>query len=106
MNKFFQPSGDIFAFSVTGDVGAIDPAILGTVAVQDQACTTDYVTIPAAQQNGVVVPGGDRFCGLGIDDTTSNARPFVIYTVTNGNETPDIGNRGWYFTYSQNMCPV
>lgn len=90
----------------TFSTGAIDPAILGTAAVQEQNCVTDYVTIPAAFQNGVVSPGGDRFCGLGIDDTTSTARPFVIYTVTNGNETPDIGNRGWYLTYSQNMCPV
>lgn len=101
-----QPSNDIYAFTVTGDVGAIDPAILGTAAVQEQACTTDFVTIPIAQQNGVLAPGGDRFCGLGIDVTTSNARPFVIYTSTNGNETPDIGNRGWFLTYTQNMCPV
>lgn len=64
------------------------------------------VTIPDAWQNNIVSPGGDRFCGLGIDATTSFARPFVIYTVTNGNETPDIGNRGWYLTYSQNQCPV
>lgn len=91
---------------MTGDVGAIDPAILGTPAVQEQNCVTDFVSIPAAQQGGVTAPGGDRFCGLGIADTTSIARPFVIYTVTDGNETPDIGNRGWYFTYSQNMCPL
>lgn len=39
-----QPSTDIYAFTVTGDVGAIDPAILGTAAVQEQACTTDFVT--------------------------------------------------------------
>lgn len=91
---------------MTGDVGAIDPATLGTAAVQDQVCLTDYVTIPASQQNGAVSPGGDRYCGLGIADTTSASRPFVIYTVTNANETPDIGNRGWYLTYSQNMCPI
>lgn len=91
---------------MTGDVGAIDPAILGTAAVQDQVCTTDFVTIPNAQQNGVVVPGGDRFCGLGIAATTSNALPYVIYTVTDGNETPDIGNRGWFLSYSQNQCPL
>jgi hypothetical protein len=91
---------------VTGDVGAIDPAILGTAAVQDQNCLTDWVALPDAYQNNVPALGGDRFCGLGIAPTTSNARPFVIYSITNGNETPDIGNRGWYFTYAQNQCPV
>ncbi|CRK86160.1 CLUMA_CG000036, isoform A [Clunio marinus] len=101
-----RPTGDAFAFTVTGDVGAIDPAILGTAAVQEQMCTTDYVTIPSAQQNGVDALGGDRFCGLGIDDTTSISRPYVIYTKTNANEMTDIGNRGWYLTYTQNMCPV
>lgn len=90
---------------MTGDVGAIDPAILGTDAVQETNCLTDYVSIPAAQQNGVPA-AGDRFCGLGLADTTSVARPFVIYSVTDGNETPDIGNRGWSLTYTQNQCPV
>lgn len=78
----------------------------GSAAVQEQNCNSDFVTIPDAFQNGVLTPGGDRFCGLGIDATTSSARPFVIYSVSNGNETPDIGNRGWYLTYTQNMCPV
>jgi hypothetical protein len=96
----------MFAFSLTGDVGAVDPAILGTAAVQDQNCVTDFVTIPNAQVNGVTLPGGDRFCGLGLDTITSNIRPFVIYSVADGNETPDIGNRGWSLSYSQNMCPV
>lgn len=86
-------------------MGAIDPAILGTVAVQQTNCLTDFVTIPNAQQGGVVA-AGDRFCGLGIAATTSLALPFVIYVVTDGNETPDIGNRGFYFTYAQNMCPI
>lgn len=86
-------------------MGAVDPTILGTVAVQDQNCVTDFVTIPNAQQNGVTMPS-DRFCGLGLQSTTSNTRPFVIYSVTNGNETPDIGNRGWSLSYTQNMCPV
>lgn len=63
------------------------------------------MTIPNAQQNGVTMPS-DRFCGLGLGDTTSNIRPFVIFSVANGNETPDIGNRGWRLSYSQNMCPV
>jgi hypothetical protein len=90
---------------VTGDVGGVDPTVLGTAAVQSQACSNDFVTIPNAQQNGVTMPS-DRFCGLGLSSTTSNIRPFVIYSVTNADETPDIGNRGWSLTYSQNQCPV
>lgn len=62
--------------------------------------------IPNAFQSDANVGGGDRFCGLGIADTTSNIRPYVLYSVTDANETPDIGNRGWSFTYTQNQCPV
>lgn len=105
LTRFHPQPSDSFAFSVTGDVGAIDPALLGTAAVQDTNCLTDFVTIPGAQQNGVRAPG-DRFCGLGLDVTTSQARPFVVYSFTDGNETPDIGNRGWSLSYSQNQCPV
>ncbi|CAO1389576.1 unnamed protein product [Diamesa hyperborea] len=104
------PTSDRFAFTVTGDVGVVDPTLLGTSALQSQACTTDYVVIPAPTQlnaNGIAAPlGSDRFCGLGIADTTSSVKPFVLYSVTNANETPDIGNRGFWLTYSQNMCPV
>ena len=88
----------------------VDPTFLGTSALQSQMCPFDYVVIPAPTQinaNGVAAPlGSDRFCGLGIADTTSAVKPFVLYSVTNGNETPDIGNRGFWLTYSQNMCPV
>lgn len=78
---------------------------MGTPAVQSQDCTADFIVLPNALQKGLTMPS-DRFCGLGIDSTTSNTRPFVIYSVTDGNETPDIGNRGWSLTYTQNMCPV
>ncbi|XP_070501537.1 uncharacterized protein [Chironomus tepperi] len=92
------PGTDIFAFSLTNDVGAVIPSILGSVQVQSQVCQTDFVVIPNAQQNGAAMPS-DRFCGLGLAPTTSNIRPFVIYSVTDGNENQDISNRGWSLSY-------
>lgn len=65
-----QLSSDIYSFTVTGDVGAVDTTLLGTAALQDQSCTTDYIVIPAATQNGVAL-SSDRFCGLGLTPTTS-----------------------------------
>lgn len=96
---------------MTGDVGAVATSVLGTAAVSSTTCTTDFVTIPIASQlvslsAGGTLTAGDRFCGLGFRNTTSNVFPFVIYSHTDGNETPDIGNRGWALTYTQNMCPV
>lgn len=63
-------SSDIFSFTVTGDVGAVDPTLLGTVTLQQQTCSTDYVVIPAPVQAGVAL-ASDRFCGLGLAATTS-----------------------------------
>lgn len=65
-------SSDIYSFTVTGDVGAVDPALLGTVALQQQTCTTDFVVIPNPVQGGVALPS-DRFCGLGLATTTSKS---------------------------------
>lgn len=63
---------DVYSFTVTGDVGAVDPAILSTITLQEQACTTDYVIIPNPSQSGVALnSGSDRFCGLGLGPTTS-----------------------------------
>lgn len=110
-NNLIQAAGDPYAFTLTGDVGGVAPATLGTAALLQTACTTDFVSIPVASQlislaRGGTIAAGDRFCGLGFQNTTSNVFPFVIYTRTDGNETPDIGNRGWSLTYTQNMCPV
>lgn len=66
-------TSDIYSFTVTGDVGAVDPTLLGTAALQQQTCTTDYIIIPNAQQNNVLL-GSDRFCGLGLSATTSKKR--------------------------------
>lgn len=32
--------------------------------------------------------------------------PFVVYSVTDADETLDIGNRGFALAYTQNACPV
>lgn len=65
-------TSDVYSFTMTGDVGAVDPAILSTITLQEQTCTTDYVIIPNPSQNGVALnSGSDRFCGLGLGATTS-----------------------------------
>lgn len=100
-----QVSSDIYAFTVTNDVGAVDPTLLGTINVQSQDCNTDFVVIPNPNQgNGPMI--SDRFCGLGLVSTTSTVKPFVLYVVHNGNEDFDIGNRGFHLSYLQNSCPI
>ena len=70
-----QASNDMYSFTMTDDVGSVDPALLGTPAVQSQTCTTDYVVIPNPVQNNVPLVT-DRFCGLGLDVTTSRKMNF------------------------------
>lgn len=100
-----QVSSDTYSFTMTNDVGAIDPSLLGTVDVQSQECTTDFVIIPNPNQGSGPMPS-DRFCGLGLVSTTSNVKPFVLYVVHDGNEDLDIANRGFHLSYSQNACPI
>lgn len=65
-------SSDPYSFSITGDVGGVDAALLGTSTLQQQLCTTDYVIISNPSQNGTLMTSGsDRFCGLGLTATTS-----------------------------------
>ena len=62
------PSTDAFAFTLTGDVTSVAYTVLGTSAVQSQACTTDYITIPGQmQQVGSVWTAmtSNLSCGLG-----------------------------------------
>lgn len=66
-------SSDIYSFTLTGDVGAVDPTLLGTSSLQQQTCNTDYIIIPNAIQNKMAL-GSDRFCGLGLAATTSKKR--------------------------------
>lgn len=100
-----QVSSDLFAFTMTNDVGAIDPTLLGTIDVLSQDCTTDFVIIPNPNQGNGPMPS-DRFCGLGLVSTTSTIKPFVLYVVHDGNEEFDIGNRGFHLSYSQNSCSI
>lgn len=120
-----QVSNDPYSFTITDDVGSVDQGVLGTSVVQSQDCTTDYVIIPNPSQEDEMLPS-DRFCGLGLAETVSkfffhllkilsyfnhsfcsgNAQPFVIYHITDDDETSDIGNRGFYLSYEQNMCTV
>lgn len=68
-------SSDVYSFTLTGDVGAVDPSLLSTSTLQDQSCTTDYVIIPNPSQSGALLTSGsDRFCGLGLAATTSKPR--------------------------------
>uniref|UniRef100_A0A182WBF9 CUB domain-containing protein n=1 Tax=Anopheles minimus TaxID=112268 RepID=A0A182WBF9_9DIPT len=95
------PPNDRYAFTLTSDAVAIDPALLGMpmLSTTGAGCLTDFVVIP--NPTGLT---SDRFCGLGFPGVTTSARPFVVYTVTNGNETPDGANRGFRLLYTQNAC--
>ncbi|XP_055528455.1 uncharacterized protein LOC129720768 [Wyeomyia smithii] len=97
------PSTDPFAFTMTGDVNAVAPAMLGTAAVgmTGAACTTDFLIIP----NPVGV-NADRFCGLGLAATTSATLPFVLFYVTDTNDAGDVANRGFSLQYTQNACAI
>lgn len=70
-------SSDVYSFTVTGDIGAVDMALLSTSTLQEQSCTTDYVIIPNPSQDGnLLTSGSDRFCGMGLAATTSKQRIF------------------------------
>ncbi|CAG9558262.1 unnamed protein product [Danaus chrysippus] len=111
--QYAQSASSVFSFTVTGDVEGADNTVLGTAvgAVNGAACTTDFVVIPNPVITATGVPvNTDRFCGLGFVPVQSNAKPFVLYVVTNGNEgvtattPPDVANRGFSLTYTQVAC--
>lgn len=67
-------SSDPYSFTMTGDVGAVDVSMLGSGLLQDQNCTTDFVIIGNPSQAGApLTTATDRFCGLGLNPTTSKA---------------------------------
>ncbi|XP_061705519.1 uncharacterized protein LOC133516539 [Cydia pomonella] len=109
----YSQTADIYSFTVTGDVEGADNTVLGTTvgAVNDGACTTDFVVIPnpTVIATGLAV-GTDRFCGLGFVPVQTGAKPFVLYVVTDGNEgatattAPDVANRGFSLAYTQVAC--
>ncbi|KAK5640484.1 hypothetical protein RI129_011295 [Pyrocoelia pectoralis] len=92
-------SGDSFAFTVSLDA-QVPTALTGN------NCETDYVIIP----NGVTTTAdgaalsADRYCGSMFTPVTSSSTPFVLYTVTNGNEATDSANRGFSLSYTQQQC--
>lgn len=81
-------SSDMYAFTMSGDVGAVDPTLLGTSSLQDQNCNSDYVIIPNPSQGGSPLnTGSDRFCGLGLAATTSkkllNKTETIFWSIVN-----------------------
>lgn len=69
---------DTYAFTLTGDLDGVDPTLIGDPSLQDQDCDTDYVIIPYPSQNGAVLQStSDRFCGMGIADTTSKIKSIL-----------------------------
>jgi hypothetical protein len=114
--QWSTPMNDRYAFTLTNDVQGVLQSLLGGEAVASQTCTagesqatacnTDYVVIPDAKRNGQQCLS-DRFCGLGLPtNIVSNVRPFVLYAVTDKNEDPDLGNRGFSLDYAQKECGV
>ncbi|XP_048005808.1 uncharacterized protein LOC125241387 [Leguminivora glycinivorella] len=109
----YAQTANIYSFTVTGDVEGADNTVLGTPvgAVNDGACTTDFVVIPnpTVVATGLAV-GTDRFCGLGFVPVQTGAKPFVLYVVTDGSEgataatPPDVANRGFSLAYTQIAC--
>lgn len=65
-----QVASDPYSFTMTDDVGSVDPALLGTSVVQSQDCSTDYVVIPSPAQNDLELDS-DRFCSLALVETES-----------------------------------
>nr|XP_033339572.1 uncharacterized protein LOC117228032 isoform X1 [Megalopta genalis] len=92
------------SFSVSGDTGSVD-GLIGTVDAEEKGenCTTDFVIVPHPFQNGMEI-NTDRFCGNGFTTKTSFSKPFVLYVVTDRNETLDLENRGFSLTYRQLPC--
>lgn len=81
-------SSDVYSFTLTGDVGAVDPSLLGTGTLQEQLCTTDYVIIPNPSQGGTTLTSGsDRFCGLGLTATTSKRNNLKSKRKTHSNSS-------------------
>lgn len=103
--EWSQVASDRYSFTMTDDASSVDPTLLGTMHVQSQNCRTDYVSIPSPEQSGNRLIG-DRFCGLGLVPTISFSKPFGLVVVTDGDESLDMGNRGFYLSYKQTQCPV
>ncbi|XP_076277333.1 uncharacterized protein LOC143207568 [Lasioglossum baleicum] len=93
------------SFSVSGDTGSLDDNLIGVADSEQMGenCTTDFVIVPHPFQSGTAI-GSDRFCGNAFTTKTSFSKPFVLYVVTDGNETLDLENKGFSLTYRQIPC--
>ncbi|CAG9863007.1 unnamed protein product [Phyllotreta striolata] len=99
-------SADPTSFTITQDTAA-DATVSGLPSnpLVGGNCTTDYVVIPNPYYpNRTAVMGTDRFCGNQFLTVTTSSKPFVLRTVTDGNENADAANRGFALTYSQQAC--
>jgi len=100
-------TGDNYGFSVSSDVGALAPTLIGDPAASSigSDCTTDYVVIPGGVYTDTTTSTevqNDRFCGAGFPDSvTSTSKPFALYYHTDADETPDSQNRGFSLNYRQ-----
>ncbi|XP_047105568.1 uncharacterized protein LOC124774927 [Schistocerca piceifrons] len=108
--EWSQNPADPYSFTVSGDTGGLDNTLLGqpAAALNDGACTGDFIVIPNPSQNGVPV-NTDRFCGNALITTTTCSKPFVMTVVTDAGEqgnvaagiNPDNENRGFCLFFRQ-----
>ncbi|CAL4126051.1 unnamed protein product [Meganyctiphanes norvegica] len=95
---------DLTGFSLT------EASAAGATATEkegDTDCASDFILIPAVNQDGSVTEK-DRFCGtkLSADSTvTTYAKPFIVRVLTDATETtPDAENKGFSLRFSQVPC--
>ncbi|GJQ88051.1 hypothetical protein Trydic_g12973 [Trypoxylus dichotomus] len=102
----WSQGSDSVSFTVSGDTtAAVGLGIVGAPAsyMNGASCSTDFIVVPDPSINGVPA-NTDRFCGNGLPALTTYSKPFVLTTVTDGNELPDSGNRGFALSYTQLRC--
>ncbi|KAF7263973.1 hypothetical protein GWI33_000788 [Rhynchophorus ferrugineus] len=104
----WSQSSDLYSFTVNDNTFlTVGTGTIGTTTASStgQACTTDFVVIPAPILVSTDLPvGADRFCGNGFPSVISYSKPFVLTVVTDSNEVNDNGNRGFSLSYSQVLC--
>lgn len=87
---------------MTGDVTSVPTVLLGTPILMQTICFTDYISITSSffVVAGIKIPVlTNRYCGLGFGPIFSTS--FQVQVITNANETPDHGNRGFYLNFVQ-----
>ncbi|XP_058792284.1 uncharacterized protein LOC131664866 isoform X2 [Phymastichus coffea] len=93
------------SFSISGN-GTSGTATFGS------NCITDYIIIPnAAEVNtSISTLTADRFCGSAFTPKITTLKPYVLYVITDSNETnsttPDTENKGFALMYRQMICSI